>query len=211
MVGIAASKITETYWKPTWLFERKGDVCKGSARSLPGFDVTDAMNSAAALFTKFGGHTAAGGYAFPSGNEAALREAINAFAREKLKENPEIWLSKTNFDTLLPLRFLDLSLAEILDGLKPFGHGFEEPVFCIEAEIKNVRYLLDKATGVPKHTSVQIEVEGRPPQKLMFFNEVHEELEFMKHARFLVTATKNTFRGQTSLSLIGKDWESLLH
>jgi hypothetical protein len=43
----------------------------------------------------------------------------------------------------------------------------------------------------------------------MFFNEVHEELEFMKRARFLVYATKNSFRGQTNLSLIGKDWEAI--
>lgn len=211
VVGIAASKITETYWKPTWLFEKKGDICKGSARSLPGFDVTDAMTSAAHLFEKFGGHSAAGGFTFLAKHEDALREAINAFAREKLQEKPEIWLSKVNFDTQLPLHFLDLSLAESLDGMKPFGHGFEEPVFCIEADIKNVRFLLDKATGVPKHTAVQIELEGRGAQKLMFFNEVHEELEFMKQARFLVTAVKNTFRGQTNLSLIGKDWEALLH
>ncbi|RZA22433.1 MAG: hypothetical protein EOP10_15530 [Proteobacteria bacterium] len=211
VVGIAASKIVESYWKPTWLFERKGEVCKGSARSLPGFDVTDAMTSAAHLFEKFGGHSAAGGFTFPQKNEEALRAAITAFAREKMRQNPEIWLSKVSFDTLLPLRFLELSLAESLDGLKPFGHGFEEPLFCIEAQIKTVRFLMDKATGVPKHTSIQIHTEGGLPQKLMFFNEVHEELEFLKHARFLVTATKNTFRGQTSLSLIGKDWEAITH
>lgn len=208
VVGIAASKITETYWKPTWLFERKGDICKGSARSLPGFDVTDAMTSAAKLFTKFGGHAAAGGFTFPAENEDALRMALNEFARDLLRDKPEIWLSKVSFDTQLPLHFLDLSLAESLDTMKPFGHGFEEPLFCIEADIKNVRFLLDKATGAPKHTAVQIEINGgRGSQKLMFFNEVHEELEFMKTAKFLVTATKNTFRGTTNLSLIGKDWE----
>jgi single-stranded-DNA-specific exonuclease len=211
VVGIAASKIVEAYWKPTWLFERKGEICKGSARSLPGFDVTDAMASAAHLFEKFGGHRAAGGFTFPQKNEEALREAITAFARARMRENPEIWLSKIHFDTLLPLSFLDLSLAESLDGLKPFGHGFEEPVFCIEAEIKNVRFLMDKASGTPKHTSIQLQTDDGLSQKLMFFNEVHEELEFMKRARFLVTASKNTFRGQTNLSLIGKDWEALGH
>ncbi|RYZ59492.1 MAG: hypothetical protein EOP07_03770 [Proteobacteria bacterium] len=209
VVGIAASKITETYWKPTWLFERKGDKCKGSARSLPGFDVTDAMTSTAPLFEKFGGHAAAGGFTFPAENEEALRAALNDFARARMAENPEIWLSKVSFDTKLPLKLLDLSLAQSLDGLKPFGHGFEEPLFCIEAEIKNVRFLLDKASGAPKHTSIQIDTESGSPQKLMFFNEVHEELEFMKRARFLVYATKNTFRGQTNLSLIGKDWEAI--
>lgn len=209
VVGIAASKITESYWKPTWLFERKGDTCKGSARSLPGFDVTDAMTAARGLFGKFGGHAAAGGFTFPAGNEAALRLALNEFAKARLLESPEIWLSKVNFDSVLPLHLLDLSLAQSLDGLKPFGHGFEEPLFCIEAGIRSVRFLLDKATGAPKHTSIQIDTPGQGPQKLMFFNEVHEELEFMKQARFLVYATKNTFRGQTSLSLIGKDWEAI--
>ncbi len=169
------------------------------------------MSSAAPLFEKFGGHSAAGGFTFPAKNEEALRSALNEFARSKMQEQPEIWLSKVRYDTELPLRFLELALAESLDGMKPFGHGFEEPVFCIEANIQSVRFLLDKATGTPKHTSVQLAMDGAPPQKLMFFNEVHEELEFMKQARFLVTATKNTFRGQTNLSLIGKDWEPVIH
>lgn len=206
VVGIAASKIAETCWKPTWLFERKGDICKGSARSLPGFDVTDAMSSIAGLFEKFGGHRAAGGFTFKTDNEGRIREGLNSFAEEIMRQNPDIWKSKVRFDCKVPLSLLQLDLAQSLDGLKPFGHGFEEPLFEIEADIKQVRFLLDKGTGEPKHSSVLIDVGHGRTQKVLFFHEVFDDLEYVKRAKFLVYAGKNTFRGQTSLSLVGKDW-----
>ena len=64
VVGIAASKICEKYWRPVWLFNTEGEYCKGSARSIVGFDVTEAMMSCGDLFHKFGGHAAAGGFSF---------------------------------------------------------------------------------------------------------------------------------------------------
>lgn len=209
VVGIAASKLAEQYWRPTWLFQREGDVCKGSARSIPGFDVTDIMQSASNLFSKFGGHKAAAGYTFPACHEERIREILREEAKQLRTENPEIWQSKVSFDCQLPLDLTSLDLAHAIDGLKPFGHGFEEPVFCLEAEIKNVRFYRDRMTGEPKHTAVSIVNAARREQKIMFFNEVHEELEFLPKASFLVTASKNFFRGELSLALTGKDFNSL--
>ncbi len=210
VVGIAASKIAESFWRPTWLFERQEDLCKGSARSIPGFDVTEAMVSASHLFEKFGGHRAAGGFTFKRDKEEAIRQALIDYAQKIRVTEPDIWMSKVAYDCELPSHLLQLDLAFELEHLKPFGHGFEEPLFAIEADVKTVRFLQDKATGEPKHTSVMISPDGSAPlQKIMFFNDVVEDLEFVKRARFLVYASKNHFRGQTSLSLMGKDWEPM--
>lgn len=209
VVGIAASKIAEQFWRPTWLFERKGDVCKGSARSIPGFDVTEAMASAGHLFDKFGGHRAAGGFSFRREKEEAIREALIRHAEGLRARDPDLWRSRIHYDAKLPPQLLTLDLALQLERLKPFGHGFEEPLFCIEAGIRHVRFLNDRSTGEPKHTQVLIDGPAGMPLKINFFHEVYEALEFASAARFLVYASKNVFRGQISLGLMGKDWEPL--
>ncbi|SMF55532.1 single-stranded-DNA-specific exonuclease RecJ [Pseudobacteriovorax antillogorgiicola] len=208
VVGIAASKIAEAYWRPTWMFGRKDGMCKGSARSIPGFDVTLAMQAVGELFAKFGGHAAAGGFSFPEEREPEIRMALNRYAEDIYESLPDIWQSKIHYDCELPLDLANLKLADELSNMKPFGHGFEEPKFTLQADIRNVVFYRDKITGEPKHTAVTIH-HPFGSQKIMFFNEVHEELEFTKTARFIVSASKNTFRGTTSLSLMGVDWESV--
>ncbi len=207
VVGIAASKIAEKFWKPTWLFNRS-DVCKGSARSLPVFDVTDAMSSAKDLFMKFGGHRAAGGYSFKRENEDEIRRQLNIFANTYRTQSPQIWESTIAYDCDLPLHLAQLPLMDHLSPLRPFGHGFEEPIFKLQADIVDVRFYKDKETGLPKHTAVFIATRGRQSQKIMFFNEVHGELENCDHAEFLVTSSKQNWQGQAQLSMIGHDFRN---
>lgn len=206
VVGIAASKITEEYWRPTWLFQRKDGICKGSARSIKGFDVTDAMSACKDLFTKFGGHAAAGGFLFPEENEQAIREALCEYALDIKSKKPELWQSQIEFDCELPTDLLDLTLIDLLDSLKPFGHGFQEPKFRVTSTIQEIRFFNDKITGKPKHTSITISQRGRPT-KLMFFGSVIDQLDVGDIASFVVSASRNTFRGQTSLQLSGYDYE----
>ena len=205
VVGIAASKIAEEFWRPTWLFQRKDGICKGSARSVRGFDVTDAMVAAGPLFTKFGGHAAAGGYSFPAERESAIRDALNGFAREFKAKRPELWESSISIDCTVATELATLEIVEIFDLMKPFGHCFDEPRFVIESSVDSVRYLNDKKTGKPRHTTVMLDTP-KGPQKIMFFNEVLDGLSSGDEAKFVVTASRNTWRGTTSLSLMGHDW-----
>lgn len=209
VVGIAASKIAEEFWRPVWLFQRKDGVCKGSARTFPGggFDVTKAMVSCGHLFTKFGGHAAAGGFTFPAEREDEIRDALAAYADDLRQTSPEIWESRIKFDCLLPEDLADLALLDSLDGMKPFGYGFEEPKFCVDVAISRLEFLRDKNTGEPKHTLVTVKGARGKPQKLMFFNEALKDLQGAKRARFVVSAAKDQFRGNTSLMLMGHDFE----
>lgn len=206
VVGIAASKIAEEFWRPVWLFQRKAGVCKGSARSIPGFDVTAAMTTAASGFTKFGGHRAAGGFAFPEAQEEAIRTQITAYAEGLRQATPEIWDSRIDYDCDLSTHLASLALTDQLDALKPFGHGFEEPKFKISADISRLDFYNDKQTGEPRHTCVVIRGARGVPQKVMFFNDVHKELMGQSRADFVVSVSRNTFRGQTSLMLMGHDF-----
>ncbi len=207
VVGIAASKIAEEFWRPVWLFQIKDGVCKGSARSIAGFDVTAAMTEHGECFTKFGGHQAAGGFSFPADKLEEIRSRLVASAAALKVAKPELWQSRIAYDCELPASMASLALTDQLDSLKPFGHGFEEPKFCIDVEIASVRFFNDKETGEPRHTCVMVRGASGAPEKIMFFNEAHRDLEGAKRARIVVSASRNSFRGQTSLMMYGHDFE----
>jgi single-stranded-DNA-specific exonuclease len=206
VVGIAASKIAEEFWRPTFLFQRKDGVGKGSARSIPRFDVTRAMGAGASLFTKFGGHAAAGGFTFPLEAESDLRAALTAYAEDVRRETPALWRSEIAYDCTLPATLASLDLVDALDELKPFGHGFEEPRFLVEADLAGTRFFNDKQTGKPRHTCVHLRGRAGATHKVMFFNEVHADLADARRARFVVTAGRNTYRGEESLVFMGLDY-----
>lgn len=206
VVGIVASGIAESYWRPTWIFQKSEDVCKGSARSIPRFDVTKAMQSAGSLWEKFGGHQAAGGYSFLPENEEQIREALTDYAMGVYEEDPDMWESSVQYDCKLPVQFLNLDTVESLESLKPYGMGFEQPSFMVHAPIVGVQFYNDKQTGKPKHTACEIGLPGGQKQKVMFFNEVHRELEKADYAKFILKLDKNYFRGKQNLSLFGIDY-----
>ena len=79
-MGIAAARITERYGKPSVVISENGDVSSGSARSIEGFAVFDAIKYASSLLTKFGGHKQAAGVSLKTENIAAFREKINEYA-----------------------------------------------------------------------------------------------------------------------------------
>jgi single-stranded-DNA-specific exonuclease len=205
VVGIAASKIAEEFWKPTWLYQIKDGKAKGSARSIPGFDVTDAMSSASNLLTKFGGHRAAGGFSFDLKQEEQIREALSEYGDRLRKQTPALWESGVHYDCPLPSDLVDLPLAQLMEEMKPFGHGFEEPKFLIEGEIVDCQFYKNR------HTAVSIKTGSNGVQKILFFNEVHDCLAESSKGRFIVTASKNIFQGRTSLSLMGVDFELSQH
>lgn len=206
VVGIAASRIAETFWRPTWLFQRKDGIGKGSARSIPGFDVTEAMRFCGHLFTKFGGHQAAGGFSFELEKEEEIRAALIAYAKSLQIQTPRMWESSMKFDCDLPLSLVAVGLAKEVDKWKPYGNSFEEPRFRVTGKIMSVQFYNDKATGERKHTAILIGDSSRSAKKVLFFNEVIDALEDCDEASFLVSAKKDTFRGSETLTLIGHDY-----
>lgn len=207
VVGIAASKLVEQYWRPTWLFERGPSLCKGSARSIPGVDVTAAMVEHKELFLKCGGHAAAGGFSFLPEREEDLREALNSYAYDLRQKQPDLWQSRIDYDCDLPAAFVDLSLAEHLERLKPFGMGFEEPRFRVAAKVLDIVYYKDKQTGEPRHTAVQVDLHGRRA-RVMYFNEVLGDLRVQSEHEFLVSISRSVYRGRMQLNLHGHDYSA---
>ena len=187
-------------------FQEK-DVCKGSARSIPGFNVTQAMLEGSELWLKCGGHSAAGGFSFKKENITSIRKELCLFAQKIKSQKPSLWESKISFDCQLPSSLLKLDLLTHLNRMRPYGHSFKEPVFLLEAQVTKVIFYEDKLAKNPKHTACFVETE-HGSFKLMFFYQ-YTKLKSTTRARFLIKVQKNVWNGRLNLSLLAEDFETL--
>jgi single-stranded-DNA-specific exonuclease len=127
VIGITATRVVERYNRPTLVIAREGDEAFGSGRSIHAFHLLEAIESCADLFTRYGGHSHACGFAMPSANVPELRARLDAFARARLTEadfEPVLEVeSELRLDEVTPALFSALRLLE------PYGAGNHEPVF----------------------------------------------------------------------------------
>jgi single-stranded-DNA-specific exonuclease len=128
VIGITATRIVERYNRPAVVISRDGAEAFGSGRSIRAFHLLEAIESCGGLFSRYGGHSHACGFAMPSANVADLRAQLDAFARTRL--------TSADFDPSLDLD-AELDLAEItpelfqaLQWLEPYGMRNPEPVFA---------------------------------------------------------------------------------
>jgi single-stranded-DNA-specific exonuclease len=122
VMGIVASKLLERYYRPVFIMARG----QGSVRSTPGISAVAALRAAAGELKRFGGHTAAAGFAIDPAREAAFRERIYAFVEAHPKPVPEV-----TADALLDPDQVDEDLWRALQELEPFGEGHPPPLFAL--------------------------------------------------------------------------------
>ncbi|MGC1963642.1 MAG: single-stranded-DNA-specific exonuclease RecJ, partial [Candidatus Sulfotelmatobacter sp.] len=128
VIGIAATRVVERYHRPAIVIAREGEEAFGSGRSIRPFHLLEAVESSHNLFTRYGGHSHACGFAMLSSNVPQLRAELDAFARTRL--------TPADFDPVLELEAeLDLdeitpSLFRVLQLLEPHGAGNHEPAFA---------------------------------------------------------------------------------
>jgi single-stranded-DNA-specific exonuclease len=127
VIGIAASRLLERYSRPVLVITREGENAQGSARSIQAFPMLEALERCAPLFSRFGGHAHAAGFALPSSRIPELRKAMDEFAHELLK--PEDLEPALSFDCELALDQVTPELFEQMQRMAPFGMGNPEPVF----------------------------------------------------------------------------------
>ncbi|WP_447746891.1 single-stranded-DNA-specific exonuclease RecJ [Pseudomonas nicosulfuronedens] len=132
VIGILASRLKERYHRPTIAFADAGDgTLKGSARSVAGFHIRDALDAVAArhtgLISKFGGHAMAAGLSLPQENFGAFAAAFDAEVRRQLDE--EDLTGRLLSDGQLGAEEFHLELARALRQAGPWGQHFPEPLF----------------------------------------------------------------------------------
>jgi len=127
VIGIAASKLVDTYHKPAIVLSVDGDVAHGSCRSIPAFDMLDALERCADLFLRFGGHQQAAGLTMEAARLPEFRARINAHANEVLE--PDHLRPRLRIDGALNLRHITPDLVQGLNALAPFGLANPRPIF----------------------------------------------------------------------------------
>ena len=127
VIGIVASRLIETYYRPTLVFTKSGDYLAASARSVRGFDVYNALEKCSHLIEQFGGHMYAAGLTIKQENYLAFKSAFEAEVSKTLPtqlKTPEITIdSEINFESITPKFF------RILKQFAPFGPQNLSPVF----------------------------------------------------------------------------------
>jgi single-stranded-DNA-specific exonuclease len=128
VIGVTATRILERYNRPTIVISREGDEAFGSGRSIPAFHLLEAVESCRDLFSRYGGHAHACGFALPAANVPELRARLDAFARARLTIadfDPAL-----DLDGELPLEEVTPEFFRTLHLLEPYGVGNPEPVFA---------------------------------------------------------------------------------
>lgn len=130
VVGIVASRVAEAYYRPTVLISLEGDEGRGSARSIPGFNLYEAVSRCSSVLTRFGGHEQAAGLALDRDKVDEFARLFDQVCREML--TPDMIIPEIRIDALVDQEHLTLGLAEQVERLEPFGPGNPVPVFAVE-------------------------------------------------------------------------------
>jgi single-stranded-DNA-specific exonuclease len=126
VVGLVAARIVEELARPVLLIERGEPTSRGSARSVPGFSIIDALQECDELLVRYGGHSAAAGFTIESARIASLERRLLEFASQRLPESPEPVLE---IDAEVPLAALSWELLAQLGALEPVGQSNPQPMF----------------------------------------------------------------------------------
>ena len=203
VIGIVASRLTETYYRPTLVFTKSGDKLAASARSVRGFDVYNALERCADSIEQFGGHKYAAGLTMLEEQYEIFKSQFESVVAETIDPNlltPEIIIDgKLDLDQISP------KLYRIIKQFAPFGPGNMTPLFMTE-NIRDTGY----AKGVgedSKHLKLSVTQNGTGPVGAIGFN-LGNKLSVVQNGKpfsAVFSLDENQWNGRVSLQLKVKD------
>lgn len=158
VVGIVASRVVEKTGRPSLVVAREGEESHGSGRSIAALHLLEALESCRDLFTRFGGHQHAVGFALPSLHLPELTLRLNKYAQDAL--STQDLTPQLEIDAEVPLRAVTPALLEDLGKLEPYGQGNPEPVFAS----RGVSLLVPPRIIKEKHIKLRVN-QKRPDVK----------------------------------------------
>lgn len=135
VIGIVASRLTETYYRPTLVFTKSGEMLAASARSVKGFDVYNALESCSEYIEQFGGHKYAAGLTLHENNFENFKAEFERVVSETIE--PSLLSPEILIDTEINLKDITPKFYRILKQFAPFGPGNMTPVFMTQNLIDN--------------------------------------------------------------------------
>ncbi len=199
VVGLAASRLTELFYRPVIVAHHGEEFTVGSCRSIPEFHITQALDQCADLLDHHGGHAAAAGFTVRNENLPPLVERLQAIARAQLAEldlRPVL-----HADIELPLAELKPELLNHLDWLQPTGYGNRQAAFVS----RGLRVTRQKAIGKDSSHLKLAVTDGRITYDAIAFRFGHWVGKMPASIDLLYTFEKNEYNGRVSLQLNVRD------
>jgi single-stranded-DNA-specific exonuclease len=204
VVGIVASRLVETYYKPSIVLVDSGETLAGSARSIPGVDLYEILGECTDLLTQYGGHTMAAGLSLPAVNYPAFRERFDALVGEALAHQRPV--PETEIDLEIRLDDITDKLFSELNHFQPFGPENMKPVFmCREVVDAGGSRLVGNPA---EHLKLRLKQKGSPKiaDGIAFFSKEWEPPVTAKRPLdILFTLEPNEFNGKVSIQLMVSD------
>lgn len=200
VVGIVASKVVETRYRPTIVLTKSGDKLAGSARSVTDFDLYEALSACEEHLIQFGGHKYAAGMTLHESQLPHFKKAFEAYCQKNLQ--PEQLEQNLYYDAPAHLSQFTSRFYDILKQLDPHGPENPAPVFLLK-NLVNAGFT--KAVGGGEHLKVHLkQQDGEPAFSGIAFGKGKEAKAIKEGAAFdvLASLTENHYRGETSIELM---------
>lgn len=197
VIGIVASRFVDKFGKPCIVITSDGEEAKGSGRSIEGFSLYDAINSASHILTHFGGHVLAAGFGLKDKNIELFRKIVNDYAKTVKMPYPTV-----KMDFRVKPDFISVDILDTFTVLEPFGAGNPQPLFGLyNMKIDNIT-----SVGNGKHFKLALS-NGNANLTAMKFSTTVDEFNYRKGDIVNIAAKfeRNEFMGEVRVSIHIKD------
>lgn len=203
VIGLVAGRLVEEYWRPSIVLAIADDFAKASARSIPGFNIVEAIRSCSDLLVDVGGHPMAAGFTVIAKNIPALTSRLEALAEKEIDK--EMLKRVLKIDAEIPFAMATESLWQKIQKLEPFGFGNYEPVFAsIGVTVSDVRMI----GATRKHLKLKVHSPGsaRVVDAVAFnMADLYGSLQGSDPVNIAYTIDMNEWNGRRNLQLKIKD------
>jgi len=205
VVGIVASRLTETYYRPTIVLTESNGFATGSARSVPGFDLYQAIDACKDLLENFGGHMYAAGLTLKIENIPVFKEKFESVVAQTI--TPEQLIPQVEIDTEINLKDITPKFFRVLKQFQPFGPENITPVFITKNVIDTGEARIVGASG--EHLKLNLRQKEEPDHifpAIAFQQAYHLKIANSgKPFDISYSIEENVFRGNVTLQLNIKD------
>ncbi|GGD35996.1 single-stranded-DNA-specific exonuclease RecJ [Flavobacterium orientale] len=203
VIGIVASRLTETYYRPTLVFTKSGDKLAASARSVKDFDVYNALEACSEHLEQFGGHMYAAGMTLKEENYLKFKEAFEKVVQETI--HPDLLIPEILIDSEMDLTEISPKLIRLLNQFEPFGPQNMTPVF-LSQKVNDTGY--GKTIGQnDEHLKLFVKQRNSEGFGVIGFG-LGDKLNLTKNKNLFDIAyciDENEFNGNISIQLRAKD------
>ena len=199
VVGLAASRLVEAYYRPAIVGQIGEETTRASCRSIPIFHITKALDECADLLVRHGGHAMAAGFTVSNHQLEELRVRLQAIAERELADQELV--PSLRADIELPLSEIRPSLLPYLDQLQPTGTNNPEAVFVA----RNLWVTNSRTVGAEKKHLKLTVTDGSITYDAIAFRQGHWQDQMPESVDLMFTFEKNNFQGREYLQLNVKD------